>query len=311
MRSEPRAFCFLGEKSVHLLQKTKLFDMQRVLFLYNGNSGRGDILRHKEQICAILSSRGAEVAAEEICFGRNPFDGHDDIDTVVVAGGDGTLNYVVNAMATSGRNLAIGIIPAGTANDFARAVGMSRRVEEAARQIVDGSEHRFDCGKVNDRYFVNILSFGLFTTTSQHTPDNLKHRFGPLAYIHEGLKELREPPRTQLHIKTENEEFDCEVLMSLVFNGLTAGGFPLTRHSDLHDGVFDCLLLRNRNMLRSCTNMVEYLMGLSPHDVIHFKASHIEITSQHNLSTDIDGQAGPSFPLVVECLHDYLRILTK
>ena len=188
---------------------------------------------------------------------------------------------------------------------------MSRRVEEAARQIVDGSEHRFDCGKVNDRYFVNILSFGLFTTTSQHTPDNLKHRFGPLAYIHEGLKELREPPRTQLHIKTENEEFDCEVLMSLVFNGLTAGGFPLTRHSDLHDGVFDCLLLRNRNMLRSCTNMVEYLMGLSPHDVIHFKASHIEITSQHNLSTDIDGQAGPSFPLVVECLHDYLRILTK
>ncbi|MBR2326497.1 MAG: acylglycerol kinase family protein, partial [Alistipes sp.] len=85
--------------------------MQRVLFLYNGNSGRGDILRHKEQICAILSSRGVEVAAEEICFGRNPFDGHDDIDTVVVAGGDGTLNYVVNAMATSGRNLAIGIIP--------------------------------------------------------------------------------------------------------------------------------------------------------------------------------------------------------
>ena len=283
--------------------------MKRLLFLYNNNSGRGKILRKKESICAILASRGAEVIAEEIAFGKNPFEGHETIDTVVVAGGDGTVNYVVNCMAAKGLNLTLGVIPAGTANDFARAVGMLRGVEEAARQIVEGEEQYFDCGRVNDKYFVNILSFGLFTTTSQHTPDELKHRFGPLAYIHEGLKELKEPPRMALHIKTEQEEFDCEVLMSLIFNGLTAGGFPLTRQSDLHDGVFDCLMLRNRNMLRTCTNMMEYLMGLSPDDVIHFKASRVEITSSNLVSTDVDGQGGPSFPLVAECLHNYLRVI--
>ena len=284
--------------------------MQRILFLYNGNSGRGDMNRRKERIFEILSSRGASVTAEPIAFDRNPFDGHEDIDTVVVAGGDGTVGYVVNAIASKGLYVALGVIPAGTANDFARAVGMSRRVEVAARQIVEGEEVRFDCGRVNGTYFVNILSFGLFTTTSQHTRDNLKHIFGPLAYVAEGLKELKEPPRTKLHIKTESEEFDCEALMSLIFNGLTAGGFPLTRHSDLHDGHFDCLLLRNRNMLQSCKNMVEYLVGLSPEDVIHFRASHIEITSQQGVATDVDGQAGPTFPLMVECLHDYLRIIT-
>ena len=283
--------------------------MQRVLFLYNGNSGRGDMNRRKNRICEILSSRGASVTSEPIAFDRNPFDGHEDIDTVVVAGGDGTVGYVVNAMATKGLDIALGVIPAGTANDFARAVGMNRRVAEAARQIVEGEERRFDCGRVNGAYFVNILSFGLFTTTSQHTRDDLKHIFGPLAYVAEGLKELKEPSRMKLHIKTESEEFDCEVLMSLIFNGLTAGGFPLTRHSDLHDGHFDCLLLRNRNMLQSCKNMVEYLVGLSPEDIIHFKASRVEITSSHGVATDIDGQAGPTFPLVVECLHDYLRII--
>ncbi len=79
------------------------------------------------------------------------------------------------------------MIPAGTANDFAGALGMSREPLEAARQIAAGRIARVDCGCVNDLWFVNIFSFGLFTTTSQRTPDERKHRIGKLAYILEGV----------------------------------------------------------------------------------------------------------------------------
>ena len=77
---------------------------------------------------------------------------------MVVAGGDGTVNYAVNAMKRKGLDIPIGVIPAGTANDFAGAVGMSREPLEAARQIASGAVDRVDVGRVNDLYFVNIFS---------------------------------------------------------------------------------------------------------------------------------------------------------
>ena len=107
---------------------------------------------------------------------------------MVVAGGDGTVNYAVNAMKRKGLDIPIGVIPAGTANDFAGAVGMSREPLEAARQIASGAVDRVDVGRVNDLYFVNIFSFGIFTTTSQRTPDERKHKIGKLAYIIEGSR---------------------------------------------------------------------------------------------------------------------------
>ena len=88
-------------------------------------------------------------------------------------------------------DLLLGIIPAGTANDFAGALGMEKNPVKAAAQLLGGTEERVDCGRVNDHYFVNIFSFGIFTTTSQRTPDKRKHQIGKLAYLIEGVKEFR------------------------------------------------------------------------------------------------------------------------
>ena len=96
------------------------------------------------------------------------------------------VNYVVNSMKSKGLDIPLGVIPAGTANDFAGALGMSHKPLEAARQIASGAIDRVDCGCVNGLYFVNIFSFGIFTTTSQRTLDERKHKIGKLAYIIEG-----------------------------------------------------------------------------------------------------------------------------
>ena len=283
--------------------------MRRALFLYNPESGRGHIARNVANIVRIFADGGWELIPQKIDFAVNPFDRHPEIERVVVAGGDDTVNFAVNRMRERGLSLELGIIPAGTANDFAGIVGMDRDPLEAARQIVEGEIEHLDCGVVNGLHFVNIFSFGIFTTTSQHTPDKQKHRFGKLAYLGEGIKEVYRMHAIPLHVRTETEEFDTRVLIFLVFNGETAGGIRLANTSSVRDGKFDCLMLEKRNFLRSCWAMVRFVCGGHPRSVRHLRAASLQITSPRNEPTDVDGQRGAEFPLDVRCMPGLLRVV--
>ena len=283
--------------------------MKTAVFLYNPESGKGKIARNVGCISTIFQAYGYDVTPQRIDFTVNPFDGNETIDLMVVAGGDGTVNYAVNAMKRKGLDIPIGVIPAGTANDFAGAVGMSREPLEAARQIASGSVERVDCGRVNDLYFVNIFSFGIFTTTSQRTPDQRKHKIGKLAYLIEGVKELRAMHAVPLKVVADGQAFDFNSLMVLVFNGETAGGFRLANTSSVRDGIFDCLLLEKRNFLVSCFAMVRYLCGGHPRSVRHLRAATLQISSPIDEPTDVDGQRGARFPLDVRCLPGLLRVV--
>ena len=282
--------------------------MKQALFLYNPNSGRGKIAERLAAIEAEFSAAGYSLESEPIDFQRNPFEGREELDLAVVAGGDGTMNYVVNRMMERGLNLPLGIIPAGTANDFARALGMSKDPVVAARQIATGSIERIDCGRVNDLYFVNVFSFGLFTTTSQRTPDEQKHRLGKLAYIIEGIKDLRRMHKIPLQITTPDRSFELDTLIALVFNGETAGGFRLARRASLRDGELNCLLLEKRSFLHACWTMVRYLLGGSPRAIHHLDVAQIELRSPIQEPTDVDGQQGARFPLTIHCLKGALQL---
>ena len=283
--------------------------MKQALFLFNPQSGKGRIERCLPRIDALFRGAGYRFAASPIDFGRNPFAGCEAVDLVVVAGGDGTITYVVNRMQEAGLALLRGGIPAGTATEFAGALGMAKDPVKAATQILQGAPQRVDCGRVNGIYFVNVFSFGIFTTTSQRTPDRLKHRIGKLAYLIEGVKEFRSVHGVPLQILADGEAFGFDSLIALIFNGETAGRFHIAPTSSIHDGMFDCLLLRRSNLLVSFVAMVRHLAGGRPKQVKHFRARTIDITSPINEPTDVDGQKGADFPLHIECLPGGLRVL--
>lgn len=282
--------------------------MKQALFLYNPQSGTGRIERKVTDIVDVFQRNGYRLEPLRIDFTQNPFVGREEIDLVVVAGGDGTVNFILNRMKEKELDIPIGVIPAGTANDFAGAIGMSKDPLKAAEQIATGEIIRVDCGKVNEIYFVNIFSFGLFTTTSQRTPDEQKHRWGKLAYIAEGIKELRRMRKIPLEIRADGEHFSLDTLIALIFNGETAGGFRLARRSSIQDGHFECLLLEKRNFLHACWTMVRYLLGGDPKAIRHLHVRSLEIHSTVNELTDVDGQRGAEFPLSVRCLEGALRI---
>ena len=293
--------------------------MKRAILIYNPQAGRGKIERNISRIVAVFRRVDYDLILHPIEFERNPFDGNEDVELAIIAGGDGTINYVVNAMMHKGLSITLGIIPAGTANDFAGALGMSTDVVEAAQQIAEGVVEEVDCGKVEHMqcekesaiYFVNIFSFGIFTTTSQHTPERMKHRLGRIAYLLAGVKDLKNLHGIPLTITTDDETFYYPTLLGLVFNGETAGRMPLARMSNLRDGVFDCLFLRKRETaFQSACDMLLYLLGIRTRAVKFLRTSTLTLMSPTDEDTDVDGQRGGSLPLRIKCLKGALKIVS-
>lgn len=291
--------------------------MKRAVLLYNAAAGKGKIEKNIDCIVEIFREADYDMQPLPIRFGANPFDWCGKVDLAVVAGGDGTINYVVNAMMRRQLSINIGVIPAGTANDFAGAIGMSNNVLKAARQIASGEVELIDCGKVehmghseeDDIYFVNIFSFGIFTTTSQRTPEELKHRIGKMAYVVAAFKELGNIHGIPLTITTDAEAFYYPTLMGLVFNGETAGRVPIARKSNLRDGVFDCIFLRKRSPFISAFDMLLYMVGIKTRAVKYLRTSQLTLATPISEDTDVDGQRGGCFPMKVNCLHGALKIV--
>ena len=278
------------------------------LLLYNTSSGRGHIKSHIEDIKAIFREAGIDIQPKRIDFSKNPFDGLEDTELVVICGGDGTINFVVNAMKSKGLDLEIGIIPTGTANDFAGAIGIKSNVISAAQQIAHGKVRRVDCGKVNDKYFVNILSFGVLTTTSQHTSDKEKHIVGRLAYLRTGVVDLLNMHSMPLTIRCNGKEHKFDAVMFLAFNGHSAGQFNLAPSSNIEDGMLDILILDYDNTAKTCWNMMNYIINHESGAVHHFRCNKLEVYCNTEEHTDIDGQPGPQMPLSIECVAGALKI---
>ena len=278
------------------------------LLLYNKRARRGSLGKRIREIIELFREESIELEPTLIEFEKNPFEGHEDIDIAVACGGDGTINFVVNMMRAKGINPQLGIIPAGTANDFASAIGMQRRIMDAARQIVKGSERKIDCGVVNGRYFVNVFGFGVLTTTSHFTSDKEKQLIGKLAYIHVGIKDFIDMHKIPLHIEANGTVHDIEAAMCLVFNGNSAGQFKLASDAKIDDGELDLLVLEHHNAFITCANMVGHLLGTKPEAVHHIRCHELTINSKFNEPTDVDGEPGPQFPMHIRCEKGALRI---
>lgn len=280
----------------------------KALLLYNTASGRGRINNRVSEITALFSKAGYDVTPQKVVFSKNPFEGYEHIDLVVICGGDGTINFVVNALKERNLDPQVGIIPVGTANDFAYALGIKSDITGAAQQIINGKVRRVDCGKVNDKYFVNVLSFGVLTTTSQQTSDKEKHIIGRLAYLRTGFVDLLNMHSIPLSIKCNGEEHKFEAVMFLAFNGNSAGQFKLAPKASVDDGKFDILILDYDNKAKTFWNMVSYLINHASRAVHHFRTDKVELNCHTDERTDIDGQPGPKMPLSIECIAGALKI---
>ena len=288
----------------------------KVKFIYNPYSGENLILSKLDKVISLHQEAGYTIVPYRITAGEDVGVALNDIKDgnykyILIAGGDGTVDSVVNAMAKNGISLPIGILPVGTANDFSKFLGMPSDVEEACKQILSSEVKSVDLGSINDKYFVNVASTGLFTDVSQKTDVNLKNTIGKLAYYLKGLEELPNFRKLHVNILSKEEEFDGEMYLLLVFNGATAGNFNLATRADACDGLLDIIMFKAVQIYELLPLFIKVLKGehLDSNKVLYFKTDYLKVECHEDIVTDIDGEKGPDFPLEIKCIKGGLKIL--
>lgn len=290
--------------------------MKKVKFIYNPYSGENGIIADIDRVIMVYQKYGYTVEPYRISLGcgvENAFTGSSEYyDHILVAGGDGTVDNIVNYMKLNDIDIPIAILPVGTANDFAKFIGMPQDVEMACEQILNSELKKVDIGKINDRYFINVASTGLFTDVSQKTDVNLKNTIGKLAYYIKGIEQLPNFRRLKIFVKSDEVVFDGEMFLMLVFNGQTAGNFKMAYKAQVDDGLLDVIIIK-AGMLKDIISLfIKILKGEHLEDsneLVYFKTSKLEIECYENIVTDIDGERGPDFPVSIECIKGGLKIL--
>lgn len=288
-----------------------------VRFVYNPHSGERTILGHLDDIISRYQKKGFVIMPYQLTFEAAPegmLEGVDDehFHHVLIAGGDGTVNAVVNEMKRKGLDVPIAVLPTGTANDFAKLFGMPGRIPEAVDAILKGDIRRVDIGKVNDRYFINVLSCGLFTDVSQKTPTVMKNTFGKLAYYFSSMQELPNFKKIHLDIESKEVVFNDSCLVFFVFNGRTAGNMRFAYLSDAQDGLLDVLILKGDNVVDTIRMVFHFLGGAGrdyPKGVVHFKTRRLKVTSEESVSIDIDGEGGVTTPVEIACVEGGIQVV--
>ena len=212
-------------------------------------------------------------------------------DVVVAVGGDGTINEVLNGLA--GTETPMGIIPLGTANDFAHQVGIPEDAAHAMDLILGAPPVRLDSASLNGRRFLNVSSGGLGAEATAETSAAAKATLGPLAYAITGLRKLVTLDALQLHLEAPGLNRALEVLAFFVGNARDAGGgMPVTPLASPNDGLLDVCLVERMGRAEVARLALKFRNGeqVGEPGVQYFRVPWLTIRSSQPMHVNVDGE---------------------
>ncbi|MEX2460647.1 MAG: diacylglycerol kinase [Paenibacillaceae bacterium] len=291
--------------------------VKRARLIYNPSSGREGIKKKLPDILQRLERGGLETSTHAtIGEGDATLAAADAVeqgfDVIIAAGGDGTLNEVINGMAEKSHRPLLGILPLGTTNDFARALAIPRKWEAACDIITEQFSRPIDVGKVNQRYFINIAGGGSMTELTYEVPSKMKTMIGQLAYYMKGLEKLPRLRPIELYIKSPEMDLHESVMLFLICNSNSVAGFEkLAPDASLDDGLFDVFILKRCNLGEFIRVASAALRGehLNDPNVIYFKTSSIQVTSPDYVQINLDGEFGGTLPCLFSLLPSHIHII--
>ena len=237
-------------------------------------------------------------------------------DTIAAAGGDGTLNEVVNGIAPHIDRVRVGLIPLGTGNDFARVLDLPDAIEDALEVLREGHTKavdlvRFTSDKV--RHFVNVSAGGFSGTVDGKLTPEIKKSWGPLAYVRcaaEALPELR-AYRTQV-VLDDSKPLEFDLYNAIIANGrFVAGGTPVAPEASIDDGLLDLVLVPEKPMSDIAVMAAQMLLGkhLESDAIVFRRAAQIFINSTPGMWFNVDGELVGNEPATFEVLPRALQFI--
>ena len=237
---------------------------------------------------------------------------------VVTAGGDGTLNEVVNGIGRRTRAACMGLVPLGTGNDFARSLGLPATIENNIDILLSKKTAPIDLVRVRSdrvRYFVNVSAGGFSGVVDEKLTPAIKHTWGSLAYVRSAAAALPElhAYRTQL-VFDDEEELSIELYNVVIGNGrFVAGGLPIAPDADLFDGLLDVVLIPKRPAPEMALLAAQILLGkhLSSNAVIFRRAKKIAVRSRPGMWFNADGELIGKAPAVFQVIPRALNFVVN
>ena len=264
--------------------------MKNVIVVANFNAGRKRAVRYKKRIMSFLFKHAENfrfTTVEDL-----PSQNFDNVDTIMVVGGDGTLNGVLPY--AEGRTIAL--IPSGTANLFASKLGISENLNKALKTVQEGCVREFDLIDVNGRPCVLRCGFGYDSNIICHTPQSLKNRFGYFAYFVAGILygfRLKKRAYTiTLNGETGQVGASCIIVANSanMFKNLVSVG-----NSELSDGRFELFILKVQNPILFFIEFLKILFGIKLNTAYaqFLHTDRFEVKSSY-LNYHVDGEGRKS-----------------
>lgn len=303
---------------------------KRARLIYNPTSGQEIMKKNVAEVLDILEGFGYETSAFQTTPEKDSAKNEATraakagFDLVIAAGGDGTINEVVNGIAPLKRRPKMAIIPTGTTNDYARALKVPRgNPVEAARMIGKNQTILMDIGLAKTKkhgapfqsYFINIAAAGTLTELTYSVPSQLKTTFGYLAYVVKGAELLPQVKFTPVRVKHDGGVFEGKV--SMIFAALTnsIGGFEqIVPDAKLDDGQFTLIMVKTGNLFE-ILHLIRLVLDGGKHidsdKIEYIKTQEISIEAMEGTSDrlmlNLDGEYGGDAPVTLSNLSNHIE----
>ena len=270
-------------------------------------------LKHLASMGWALNTRRTEERGDAEALARAAVRAGADI--VVAAGGDGTINEAVNALAGTG--VALGVLPLGTGNVWALEAGFLKRpflkpdLMAASRALGEGRIRQVDLGRIGDRFFLLWAGVGLDAEILEEIEPEVKRRLGVLHYLEVGLRRGMNRPASEASFRIDGEELREETILAVVSNvSLYAAVAEIAPQARADDGLLDILILKGGRM--AAAKQLAWLVGkgrIEDSLLVRRKARKIEIEASPPLPIQVDGDVAGATPATVEVAPGALRVL--
>ncbi|MBT2291417.1 YegS/Rv2252/BmrU family lipid kinase [Paenibacillus albidus] len=291
--------------------------MQQAMIIINPSSGKEEALEYVRNVENILEGQGyavtvmetaKELDATHFCIRAC----EERYDLVVSIGGDGTLHETINGFMDQPHLPKLAVVPLGTVNDFARALQIPLNPAQAIRTLTSSRIQNVDIGRLNDRFFANVVATGSLAESLSSVSSEDKSRLGAFAYLKEGIKELAGKTAHSLAIRHDGQTWKGETPLFIAALTNSVGGFEkLAPDAVVDDGLLHCFIFKDLNLLNTLTVSLSLLLGsLKNHkDVIYFTARNVSVSSADPVRTNVDGEEGPPLPLELSTIPRHLHVI--
>ena len=237
-------------------------------------------------------------------------------DTIIAAGGDGTLNEVINGIGENLGAAKVGLLPLGTGNDFGRSIEMPVDLEAGIEVMRSGHTRAIDLVRVTSdevRYFVNVSAGGFSGLVNEKLTPALKKTWGPLAYLRSAAAALPELRAYRTTLALDNaESITMELYNVVVANGrYVAGGRLIAPDASIDDGLLDVVLIPERPASELALVVAQIALGthLSSAAVVHRRAAKLTVNSKPGMWFNVDGELVGNEPATFEIVPRALRFI--